>query len=61
MDLVPMHKYGSRSMMEQEDGATMHNFNVNFSLLHTFPNIYNFGFGEEDAIPRVGDIWIPKS
>ncbi len=56
MYLVPMHKYGSRSMMEQKDGTTMHNFNVNFSLLHTFPNIYNFGSGEEDAIPRIGDI-----
>jgi hypothetical protein len=43
-------------MMEQEDGATMHNFSANFSLLHTPPHIYNFGFGEDDVIPRVGDI-----
>jgi hypothetical protein len=48
-------------MMEQEDGATMHNFNVDFSLPHTSPNIYNFGFGEKDVIPRLGDISIPRS
>jgi len=34
----------------------MHNFNANFSLLHTSPNMYNYNFGEEDVIPRVGDI-----
>ncbi len=61
MDLVQLHKYGSRSMMEQEDGAMVHNFNVDFFLLHTLLNIYNSGFGEEDIIPRIGDIWIPRS
>jgi hypothetical protein len=48
-------------MMEQEDGAMMHNFSVDFSFLHTSLNIYNSGFGEEDVIPRIGDIWIPRS
>jgi hypothetical protein len=39
----------------------VHNFNVDFFLLHTLLNIYNSGFGEEDIIPRIGDIWIPRS
>jgi hypothetical protein len=56
VDLVPVHRYGSRSMMEQEDGTTMDNFSANFSLFHTSFNIYNSSFGEEDVIPRVGDI-----
>jgi len=30
VDLVPTHIYGSRSMMEQEDGAMVHNFSVEF-------------------------------
>jgi hypothetical protein len=39
----------------------VHNFSVDFFLLHTLLNIYNSGFGEEDIIPRIGDIWIPRS
>jgi hypothetical protein len=61
VDLVHVHRYGSRSMMEQEDGTTVDNFSVDFSLFHTSFNIYNSSFGEEDVIPRVGDIWIPMS
>ncbi len=61
MDLVHVHIYGSRSMMGQEDGATMHNFNVNFSLFYTSLNIYNSSFGEEDVIPRISDIQISRS
>jgi hypothetical protein len=39
----------------------VHNFSVDFSLLHTLLNIYNSSFGEEYTIPRIGDIWIPRS
>jgi hypothetical protein len=57
VDLVLVHRYGSRSMMEQQCKLLMHIF----SLFHTSFNIYNSSFGEEDVIPRVGDIWIPMS
>jgi hypothetical protein len=36
-------------------------FQCRLFLLHTSLNIYNFGFGEEDVIPRIGDIWVPRS
>ncbi len=55
-----MHKYGSKYVIELENGIKLHNYNVGSFSLHTFVSVVISRFEEKGEIPKVGDIWIPK-
>jgi hypothetical protein len=59
--LMDKRKYGSKFVMELENGSTFHNSNASFSSLFAFPNIDVSRFEKKSEIPKVGDIWIPKA
>jgi hypothetical protein len=59
--LTCKHKYGSKFIMELENGTTLHISNVGSSSLLTFRNVVVSRFEERSEVPRVGDIWIPKA
>jgi len=55
-----MHKYGSKYVMELENGIELHNSNVGSFSLPTSASVVISRFEEKGEIPKVGDIWILK-